>query len=163
MEWTEFVGRAVVQVEINGPKDLLIFTFKDGSRIFASATGDCCSTSWFEHVEGLECLIGHKIVEAVERDMPKGIKDEEHDHLQFYGWTLVTSRGRFDIEMRNASNGYYGGSVDLSFTDANDQYGQKRKEIGDLSVMMMPKTDWETPEISENLPVIEPRRRTLNI
>lgn len=161
MDWNEFVGNKIVQVEINGPKDLLIFTLEDGRRVFASATGDCCSTSWFENVEGLECLLGQKIIEAAERAMPEPRDDEEHDHLQFYGWTLVTCRGRFDIEMRNASNGYYGGSCDLSFVEAKDTYGKKRQDVGDLTVMELPKTDWTTPEISENLPVIEPRRRTL--
>lgn len=163
MDWQEFVGSVVTSVEMNAGKDVLVFHREGQSDIIASATGDCCSHSWFEHVEGLECLIGHKIIGAVERAMPEAQRDHpEHDCLQFYGWTLETARGRFDIEMRNSSNGYYGGSVALSSESALDTYDHAR-EIGELKTLALPKTDWETPEITENLPTISPRRISISL
>jgi hypothetical protein len=40
--------------------------------------------------------------------------DRHWDELvQVYKWTLTTDRGHFDLIFRNASNGYYGGSIEL--------------------------------------------------
>ena len=107
----ELKGVAVKSVEINNAKDLIVILSENGDKWYLSATGDCCSSSWFEHIEGIDALIGETINKVVDREMPEGRDDEEHEHLEFYGWTLETAKGRCDIEMRNASNGYYGGDV----------------------------------------------------
>jgi len=44
---------------------------------------------------------------------------QEVDEVDFI--TFVTDKGYFDIEFRNSSNGYYGGSMDLN-KDASDDF-----------------------------------------
>jgi len=123
-------GKTIGGLKINDEKDALFFDIKGGISIVVSAVGDCCSKSWFEHIEGVEALIGKKIVKVVERDMP-GPKeyDEGNGLIQFYGWTLELDSGeRVDFEMRNDSNGYYGGWVEVHST-ARDQYQDHREDI----------------------------------
>jgi hypothetical protein len=103
------VGKTIKEVRLGNEKIYLIFICDDDTFLALCADGDCCSSSWIEHLNGLDFLIGHKINRVVEREMPEGHDSVEHDWLQYYGWTLETNVGRFDIEMRNASNGYYGG------------------------------------------------------
>ena len=119
-------GKTVRAILINHEKDL-IRLICDGPALFLSATGDCCSRSWFEHMTGVEALIGHAINAVIERPMP-GDKEETPDRvIRFYGWTLETSRGRCDIEMRNESNGWYGGDCIVS-EKALDQYHGERDD-----------------------------------
>lgn len=129
MGWEYLVGKTVAKVDVNEDKDVIRFTLSDGSFIFASAVGGCCSRSWFEHLEGEDALIGNPIFRVVDREM-KSDDDKSGDPeygslIKFYGWTLETPHGRFDIEMRNESNGYYGGHAVISDV-ISDQY---RNEI----------------------------------
>lgn len=111
--FSELIGHTIDGVFINSDKDVIEFMTSDDKLFTYLAEGDCCSSSWIEHVNGLAALIGHKVINVVERDMPEAVDDEKYDCLQFYGWTLETAAGRFDIEMRNSSNGYYGGYITL--------------------------------------------------
>jgi len=125
LEWGAFIGKIVAKLEVNEAKDVIRFTLDDGSFLFASAVGGCCSRSWFEHLEGEEALIGYPVLRVVNREMPpsddKTSGPGYGELTQFYGWTLETARGRFDIEMRNESNGYYGGQAIISDV-ISDQY-----------------------------------------
>ena len=125
MGWDAFVGKTISNIEMNADKTVMRFTLSDGAVLYASAVGGCCSCSWFEHIEGEDALIGHEVLRAVEREMSEAIDKtngpDYGDLTQFYGWTLETDRGRFDVEMRNESNGYYGGSVIISDV-VSDQY-----------------------------------------
>lgn len=131
MGWVALVGKTVAKLEVNAEKKVIRFTLSDGSVLFASAVGDCCSQSWFENLEGEEALIGNPVISVVDRKMPEAedkTDGPEYGNLtQFYGWTLETSRGRFDIEMRNESNGYYGGNVIVSDV-ISDQYNSEVEE-----------------------------------
>lgn len=81
---------------------------------------DCCSSSWIEHIN-IEDLIDSKILEMENVYMqgysahPYAYKTDhehkEHDCLQYYCLKMKTSKGYVDIEYRNSSNGYYGGSI----------------------------------------------------
>ena len=131
MGWAAFVGKTVIKMEVNDEKDVIRFKLSGGDVLFASAVGDGCSYSWFEHLEGEEALIGHPVISVVERKMPEAEDKTDGpdygDLTQFYGWTLETSRGRFDIEMRNESNGYYGGAAIISDV-ISDQYNCEKDE-----------------------------------
>ncbi len=124
LELKDLIGRTVISVYINSDKDLLRFNFTDGS-LFLSATGDCCSTSWYEHISGLDWLIGSPIVSAEEIEMPNA-KGNEYELVQCYGYKLKTDKGIFEIEMRNESNGYYGGSMEIH-EKALDTYHNERE------------------------------------
>ncbi len=108
----EIVGRRVSGVFRCGVPKInrdFAFTFSDGSCVYGSPDGDCCSYSWVEHINGVQDVIGQEIV-SFENRVEGGKKDPYYDYLSLYGTTLITKGGhRIDIDYRNASNGYYGG------------------------------------------------------
>ncbi len=115
-QFDELIGNKILGIFRNDDRTALSFD-TDGGRIGYYADGDCCSSSWFEHFSGIETLIGHTISEIIEHedvtladDDP--LKGKETDVEAKYGWTFTTQRGRADLDMRNDSNGYYGGSVE---------------------------------------------------
>ena len=119
------VGKTVSKLEMNNAKDVIRFTLDDGAFIFASAVGECCSRSWFEHIEGEDALIGSPVLAVVE----KKSAPDYGELTQFYGWTLETARGRFDIEMRNESNGYYGGKIIVSDSISDQHHSEVEDEF----------------------------------
>ena len=91
--------------------------------LYFSAHGDCCSESFIESIAGLEEVRGHTILSAV--DVPEGDGRFAEHHLRptlrqesktFYAFEARSLAGVFSVEMRNESNGYYGGwlSLDVS-------------------------------------------------
>lgn len=78
---------------------------------------DCCSETWIENVElpalGFPC----RVVGVSDLEMPDSRPSEEgepQEHIEFYGLKFVTTHGDLVIDFRNASNGYYGGSLEWS-------------------------------------------------
>jgi hypothetical protein len=114
-EFAELIGRKILGVLTDQAHGYLVFNTDIGPASYM-AEGDCCSYSWFENISGLEYLLDATVIEVRERKMPGAVEKKDSDDYvekctQFYGWTLVTNKGHFDIEMRNESNGYYGGYV----------------------------------------------------
>ena len=107
----KIVGQTVKKIFKNDAKDKIAFILKESKAVILVAEGDCCSTSWFESFNDLDVLIGRKVVEIVNRDMPQPLGENPDDCIAVYGTTFVTNRGRADLEMRNQSNGYYGGYI----------------------------------------------------
>lgn len=110
----ELVGKHIVKVNINSERTLLHFLTKDGESFFYGTAGDCCSKSWYEHFSGIDYLLNSTIVSIEDVDMSSlNIGNHpEHDYLQVYGIKIKTNKGYADIEFRNSSNGYYGGSIE---------------------------------------------------
>ncbi len=118
MEIKDLIGKTINKLYISENKEVLRAEMKAGNVIHITAVGDCCSHSWFEHLSGVEAILGEQINEVLEREMP----DETvlgYEHIQYYGYTFVTDKGRFDIEFRNSSNGYYGGRLIVSSKPRN--------------------------------------------
>lgn len=108
----------IVKVERSEDNTVLRFTTDLGDVFSFYANGDCCSSSWFNNLSGINNLLNYKIREVENKEEKKpsitDANDETgafHECLQFYGFTLKTNAGYVDIEMRNSSNGYYGGWV----------------------------------------------------
>jgi hypothetical protein len=97
---------------LHGDRDTLQFT-TEFETLSYGCVGDCCSNSWFEHISGVEFLVGHTIVKTENIDMNSITPEDEkgHECLQQYGYRLTTDKGYFEIDMRNSSNGYYGGYI----------------------------------------------------
>lgn len=92
--------------------DTIAFVCEEGTWTFL-ADGDCCSQSYIDSVDGPK---SGKILDVEQPEWGDAIaKDETDDGLtQFYRTTLlIEGKGRLDIEYRNESNGYYGGSLSL--------------------------------------------------
>lgn len=112
--FSELIGKQVEM--LCGDSDNLTFYIKGNKPLSFSAEGDCCSSSWFEHISGLDYLLGATVKDVQEISMGE-IPEAElvgRDVVQNYGWRFITDKGYFEIEIRNESNGYYGGYVNLS-------------------------------------------------
>lgn len=107
-----------------GNDDLISFQTTDG--LFSWETyGDCCSTSWIEHISGVENLMNAIVIDVEEVDGEE-IRNSEYEYLQVYFYKFKTSKGDAQIDMRNASNGYYGGSFhrkkEVAKTELKDDF-----------------------------------------
>lgn len=97
-----------------GERQDILFTFADGSKVKGVVSGDCCSSSWIEHLTIPPDIKGATIIKAGD-SAPVGLSswEDEYDHIQVYNTSIATDRGEIIIEYRNSSNGYYGGSIDF--------------------------------------------------
>ena len=112
------IGETVTKVELSQDKHYLRFTLLNKSVVVWSAVGDCCSDSWFESAESFGFGGDHNRVCRVDCiDGP----ERDGGELKIYFCTVMGSCGRLCIEMRNSSNGYYGGSIVVS-NEPRDQY-----------------------------------------
>jgi hypothetical protein len=113
-------GKPLRSVTLDDTKERVTFAFGDGSEVAFGVEGDCCSSSWIEHLDVPPDVIGEVLVgvadsegvpwdghvcsEAVDYSRACG-----HDHLQVYNTRFRTAKGDVVLEYRNDSNGYYGG------------------------------------------------------
>lgn len=107
------LGRTITKVETNADHYVFRFTFETGDPIELYVYGDCCSQSWVEHITGAAALVGASIIGVEEKDLGAAPATyQEYD--QKYSTILKLSNAQqFEIEYRNSSNGYYGGSIDI--------------------------------------------------
>ena len=122
---TWFIGKTLSGVSLNPEKDEITFTFTDGSSKRLGTEGDCCSSSWIEHLEAPPDVFGAVITAIDEPEMPPHDNHEclarvgedaygnecVHDVLAVYHTRFRTDKGDIVLEYRNDSNGYYGGSL----------------------------------------------------
>lgn len=110
------------------PNDLLTFQTDSGPVSFL-AEGDCCSRSYFYEITGIEKILGKRIEEVVEipDEIIEGELESGGDCVRAYGYRfsaapsltevagekLETSNSAI-VVFRNESNGYYGGSMELT-------------------------------------------------
>lgn len=143
MSFKELVGKKVENIAINEDDDIISFLInvaqskitenqrelkciwpKNAGAIEHvimkfSAQGECCNTVWIESWENIDLLIGSDILSVEEKGWQE-IEDKEHEVLEAGFWTIKTSRGYVDIEVRNSHNGYYGGCVSFAGLYTND-------------------------------------------
>jgi len=112
------VGHKVTAVEMS--EERLVFTTDVGEFVY-EVEGDCCSYSYFYDLIGKEKLIENGPVVSVGTIDLKEPDDEDAERdecVQVYGFEIVTEHPRWGeqttvFSFRNASNGYYGGSMYL--------------------------------------------------
>ena len=121
-EFKVLVGKRINGLFIGDDAWALVFRDINGRHYCFRTENDCCNTVWFNHVNGVETVLGEgnvfdilrgAMVTAVEA---KGWTDDRtdedgYDVIQDGFWTIATDRGYIDLEVRNSHNGYYGGSV----------------------------------------------------
>lgn len=110
----DLVGHKVLDIFVVGD-DLQIST--DRGVFTLVAQGDCCSWSYFvqDMIEGLDLIKGHEVLSIEGRDASEHDSDEGGECIQCYGYQINTAYGSCQFEMRNSSNGYYGGWFDASY------------------------------------------------
>ena len=84
---------------------------------------DCCSHTWIESVIEESALVGYTITAIDDLELPnnepangneKTTTENYEEEMSFYGLAITTERGKCVLDYRNSSNGYYGGSMDVS-------------------------------------------------
>lgn len=114
--------KTITGIEIASDQKAMRFLIEGSDPIVAKADGDCCSSSWIEHVELPAAGFPAKVLSVNNLDLPgSNDNDSEHDCLVVYGLKIATDKGDLVIDYRNSSNGYYGGN--LSWPDESYFYG----------------------------------------
>lgn len=134
------VGKTITRVEyFNFPddspgNDYLIFYTKN-ETFYYNVLDECCSYSWIESIDNKECLIGEKVLRVVSKFMSDESLDSENPERaarKIYNIDLITRKGTCTIDLRNDSNGYYGGYLELDFDHSilNDNTKKRIYSIG---------------------------------
>lgn len=111
MNFNNMLNRKLASVVLDKGRDVITFTFQDGFERRFSVEGDCCSSSWIEHLEMPPDIVGATLL-SVEDSAPITQDHAEHDdggEISVYNTSFKTDRGEIVLEFRNSSNGYYGG------------------------------------------------------
>lgn len=111
------VGKTITAIYIAEDKEAIRFDLDNGESIVAKCDADCCSYTWIEHVTLPALGFPFLVLAEKDIDLPAD-EDDSGELIQFYGFALETDKGDFLIDYRNASNGYYGGSLSWP----NDKY-----------------------------------------
>ncbi len=113
MSFKELENKIITHAFIENGKELLGFNTNEGMFIYCSE-GDCCNEVWFEHLSGIEAIGGKVLsVEAKGWNSIDDCDSNEDVFLDAGFWSIKTTKGYIDIEVRNSHNGYYGGNVRL--------------------------------------------------
>lgn len=116
-DFKNMLNRKIAAVTLSADREQIVFQFQDGfSRAFG-VEGDCCSSSWIEHLEMPGDIVGATLLD-VDDSAPITQDHPEHDdggEISVYNTAFKTDKGEIVLEYRNSSNGYYGGYlVDLA-------------------------------------------------
>jgi hypothetical protein len=117
LKYSPLIGRPLAGVEVIDDRGAIRFTFIDGTDQIYDAWGDCCSSTWIEHISVPPDLYGFAIFDITEPQLPPHpatsivADDEDGDTIQVYHTAFATSAGHILVEYRNSSNGYYGGGL----------------------------------------------------
>ena len=119
-EFNVLVGKRINGLFIGDDNWSLVFRDINGRYYCFRTKNDCCNTVWFNHVNGVETVLGEgNLFDILRGAMVTGVEDkgwtedreDGWDVIQDGFWTIATDRGYIDLEVRNSHNGYYGGSV----------------------------------------------------
>ena len=122
-EFNVLVGKRINGLFIGDDAWALVFRDINGRHYCFRTENDCCNTVWFNHVNGVETVLGEgNLFDILRGAMVTGVEDkgwtdnrtdeDGYDVVQDGFWTIATDRGYIDLEVRNSHNGYYGGSVE---------------------------------------------------
>lgn len=105
--------------------DAITIEFEDETWV-GTPYGDCCSSTWIEHVTVPRDIEGALItgikeasIEELDSSDPryKMIASEDGyppECIRIYWTAIQTTKGEIILEYRNSSNGYYGGNISWS-------------------------------------------------
>lgn len=128
------VGRTITAVRLDQASDAVEFDTDEGVQRY-EAEGDCCSSSWIEHMDNPAQILGSPVLSVLDNEMGEDasahdrdceVRDKPRpaqrdydapepkcwcDCVQVYQYVVQTAKGHMALEMRNSSNGYYGGTL----------------------------------------------------
>ena len=111
------LGRNIVRVHMD--QDTLDFHTDTGQKLSYYVDGDCCSSSYFYDMHGVEKLLENGPITEVgqiELNEPDDEDSRKGDCVRAYGYKLITESPKWGeqttvFSFRNDSNGYYGGEI----------------------------------------------------
>jgi hypothetical protein len=120
------VGKTIKKIFLADDRKAIKFVLDNNDSIIARCDGDCCSHTWIEDLINPENAIDSEVLSADDIDLPEEFQnktktDNYEEEMLYYGFAIVTNKGKFTIAYRNSSNGYYGGN--LSWPDNEYYYG----------------------------------------
>jgi hypothetical protein len=125
----ELIGKKIKEVNFDFDSREYIQFVCEGKTICYYTDGDCCSRSYFTDINGVDFLVGFVVtsVEQIELEDPPMPNEMPDECIQAYGYKMTTSGGYVNFTFHNASNGYYGGSLEL--TNPYGERGATPKDI----------------------------------
>lgn len=121
----ELIGKTIKGYSLKEEGTILEFDVIVGDetktkKIIYRTEGDCCSTSWFESIDG-DLFAGKVLnVEEVEMEDANLKPHPQQEEDQLYGYKLTLEGHIVDIVYRNSSNGYYGGWCELVIDETKE-------------------------------------------
>lgn len=114
VDFTDMIGKKLAGVELQDNGERITFTFEGGGERSFGVEGDCCSTSWIEHLEVPNDIAGATLLSVdgsapITQDHDAHDVDHQDDSIEVYNTAFKTDRGEIILEYRNSSNGFYGG------------------------------------------------------
>lgn len=109
----ELLNQVIEHIYVNDDNTLIVFKTQDDKVFAYRAYGDCCSHSWVNTLSGISNLLDRTIQKVIPNKEVRDDSDDNGSVIKYYGITLETVKGFVDVEYRNSSNGYYGGSLDF--------------------------------------------------
>lgn len=82
------IGQIVTAVYLAADRMAIRFDLASGATVLARADADCCSHTWIENVEGVEQLVGNRIVAVDDIDMPNLGTPIGGESVAYYGCRL---------------------------------------------------------------------------
>jgi hypothetical protein len=140
-EFNVLVGKRINGLFIGEEAWALVFRDINGRHYCFRTKNDCCNTVWFNHVNGVETVLGEgNLFDILRGAMVTGVEDkgwtedreDGYDVIQDGFWTIATDRGYIDLEVRNSHNGYYGGSVVYDEEATPDQIDDLQAVVKDF-------------------------------
>lgn len=121
-QFSQLVGKTINRVYINGDRSKLCFLTNDNEYHCYYANGDCCNSVWFNHFNGIDFVLFQRVNDVISKtwidvDISDRVMSQECEEACV--WTLITSKGYIDIELRNNHNGYYGGTISHQLESRN--------------------------------------------
>lgn len=98
------VDRTIVGIRRDADGEVLVLD-TDAGPVSLRTEGDCCSHSYWQHAASVGAVLGQVVTRTVERE--ELVEDDGETKL--CGYEIHTAKGTLVLELRNDSNGYYGG------------------------------------------------------
>lgn len=105
------IDKTITSIQITTDKKSIRFLLSDGSYVVAYTDGECCSSTWIEHIILPAGGFPAVVTEADYINMPDFGSPTDGECIKYYGFELKTDKGSIVIDYRNESNGYYGGRL----------------------------------------------------
>lgn len=124
------IGQKVIKLLFNEEKNSFAFLLDTLRLEVFYCQGDCCSTSWIEHLSGLNNLLHHTVnkINYIDIDTDRDSDEWGEKETLIYRFDIYTEAGICTMEMRNHSNGYYSGQLTHEDDNDNDYYGDEFAE-----------------------------------